>query len=82
MGIFFFSLVTDKLKTCVHRKSISGAGRSHIINLKHESRTSHERYSRLVEKDDLFNKKNKKKTFSRTPNRDEMFFVCVERSEK
>ena len=48
----FFSLVTDKLKTRVHRKSISEAGRSHIINLKHESSTSHERYSRLVEKDD------------------------------
>ena len=49
---FFFSLLTDKSKTRVHRKSISGAGRSHIVNLKQESSTSHERYSRLVEKDD------------------------------
>ena len=77
MEIFFFSLVTDKLKTRAHRKSISGAGRSHIINLKHKSSTSHERYNRLVEKDDLVCH-----TFSRTPSRGEMIFICVERSEK
>ena len=70
MEIFFFSLVTDKLKTRVHRKPISGAGRSHTINLKHESRIQ------LVEKDDLIKKINKKNTFSRT-SRGEMFFVCV-----